>query len=45
LTRYGGALQTWDRFKLRACDDPGSAVHRFTLHRIRDTLLSPLRES
>jgi hypothetical protein len=31
------ALQTRDRYKLRASDDPGSAVHRFALHRIRET--------
>jgi len=31
------ALQTRDRYKLRVCDDPGSAAHRFTLRRIRET--------
>jgi len=36
-----GALQTWDRYELRARYDPGSAVHhlaltRFVPHRIRD---------
>jgi hypothetical protein len=35
--RSGGALQTRDRYELRArkrqaCDGPGSAVHRFALH-------------
>jgi hypothetical protein len=30
-------LQTRDRYKLRAWNDPGSAMHRFTLHRIRET--------
>jgi hypothetical protein len=35
--KRSGALQTRDRYKLRDCDDPGSAVHRFTLHRIRET--------
>jgi predicted DNA-binding WGR domain protein len=28
-----GALQTEDRKKRRAYDDPGSAVHRYALHR------------
>jgi hypothetical protein len=36
LARYSGALQTRDRQGLGACDDPGSAVHRFALHRIRE---------
>jgi len=35
------ALQNRDRPKLskmhRNCEDPGSAVHRFTLHRVRGT--------
>jgi len=31
------ALQTRDLCKCRVCDDPGPAVHRFTLHRIRET--------
>jgi hypothetical protein len=30
------ALQTRDRNRLGAFDDPGSAVHRFALHRIRE---------
>jgi hypothetical protein len=34
------ALQTRDRYELRVCDDPGSAVHHFVLHRIRETVLS-----
>jgi len=34
-----GALQTRDRRKRGVCNDPGSAVHRFALHRIRETLL------
>jgi hypothetical protein len=34
-----GALQTRDRYRLGVCDDPGSAVHRFALHRIRETKL------
>src|SRR5262249_6168415 len=29
LTRYGGALQTWDRPKLRVLYAPGPALHRF----------------
>jgi hypothetical protein len=33
-----GALQNRDLRKLCACNDPGSAVHRFTLHRVRETL-------
>jgi hypothetical protein len=32
-----GALQTRDRYELRVWDDPGTAVHRFALHRIRET--------
>ena len=40
--KRSGALQTRDRLKLRtnkrrACDDPGTAVHRFALRRIRET--------
>jgi len=31
------ALQTRDRNELGVCDDPGSAVHRCALHRIRET--------
>jgi hypothetical protein len=31
-----GALPTRDRKTLRACEGPGTAAHRFTLHRIRD---------
>jgi hypothetical protein len=33
------ALQTRDRCIRRVCDDPGSAVHRFALHRVRETSL------
>ncbi len=32
------ALQNRDLQKLRVCDDPGSAVHHFVLHCIRETL-------
>jgi hypothetical protein len=32
-----GALLTRDRFERRVCNDPGSAAHRFTLRRIRET--------
>jgi hypothetical protein len=32
-----GALQTRDRNELGVCYDPGSAVHRCALHRIRET--------
>jgi hypothetical protein len=32
-----GALQTRDLHKRRVFDDPGSAMHHFVLHRIRDT--------
>jgi hypothetical protein len=32
-----GALLTRDRRRLGVCHGPGSAVHRFTLHRIRET--------
>ena len=35
--KRNGALQTRDRYKLGVCDGPGSAVHRFALHRIRET--------
>src|SRR5262249_26026182 len=35
-----GALQTRDRYRLRMLNGPGSAVHRFALHRIRDTKAS-----
>ena len=31
------ALQTRDRHRLGICYNPGSAAHRFTLHRIRET--------
>jgi hypothetical protein len=37
FAHYGGAPQTRDRRTLRVCNDPGSAVHRYTLHRIRET--------
>src|SRR3990170_4268738 len=37
------ALQNRDRYKVGTCKGPGSAVHRFTLHRIRDTRLSMLQ--
>jgi hypothetical protein len=33
----GGALQTRDRHKHRASDDPGSAAQRYALRRVRDT--------
>jgi hypothetical protein len=37
-------LQNWDPNGRRVCDDPGSAAHRFTLHRIRETsVFSALR--
>jgi len=36
--KRSGALQTRDRYKLGVCDDPGSAVHHFVLHRIRETV-------
>jgi hypothetical protein len=31
------ALQTRDRYKLGVFYDPGSAVHRYALHRVRET--------
>jgi hypothetical protein len=34
------ALQTRELRKRQFCDDPGSAVHRFTLHRIRETAIA-----
>ena len=42
-----GALQTRDRYELRVYDGPGSAVHHFVLHRIRETLFvfSPARRA
>jgi len=33
----GDALQTRDRYEHRVCEGPGSAVHRYALHRVRDT--------
>ena len=35
-----GALQNRDRCKLGVNNGPGSAVHRFALHRIRETRLN-----
>ncbi|MFZ3339165.1 MAG: hypothetical protein WA199_24930, partial [Xanthobacteraceae bacterium] len=35
--KRSGALQNRDRFKLRVRNDPGPAVHRFALRRIRET--------
>jgi tripartite-type tricarboxylate transporter receptor subunit TctC len=34
-----GALQTRDRYKLGVWEGPGTAVHRFALHRIRETMV------
>jgi len=34
-----GALQTRDRYKRPVWNDPGSAVHRFALHRIREAMV------
>jgi hypothetical protein len=31
-----GALLTRDRSKLRIWNDPGSAAHRYALHRVRE---------
>jgi len=31
------ALQTRDRYTFGVCEGPGSAVHHFVLHRIRET--------
>jgi len=31
------ALQSRDRYTFRVWNGPGSAVHRFALHRVRDT--------
>jgi hypothetical protein len=44
MAQRSGALQTRDRRELRFWQrhihgDPGSAVHRFALHRIRETTL------
>src|SRR5580704_10761331 len=38
MAARSGALQTRDRYELRVWRDPGSAVHHFVLHRIRETL-------
>jgi integrase/recombinase XerC len=40
-----GALQTRDRRKHRAWNDPGSAVQRFPLHRVRETEVRTLIQS
>ena len=32
-----GALQTRDRHERQVCEGPGSAMHRYALHRVRDT--------
>jgi hypothetical protein len=37
MAKRSDALQTWDRNKFRVWDDAGSAVHRYALHRIRET--------
>src|SRR5262249_3180281 len=36
-----GALQTRDRYEFRVSNGPASAVHRFALHRVRDTRATP----
>jgi hypothetical protein len=37
VSKANGALQNRDRRKLGVWNGPGSAVHRFALHRVRDT--------
>jgi hypothetical protein len=37
VAQRSGALLTRDRNRRRVRSDPGSAVHRFALHRIRET--------
>src|SRR6202171_1496746 len=37
VAKRSDALQTRDRYELGVCDDPGSAMHHFVLHRIRET--------
>src|ERR1700728_232972 len=39
-----GALQTRDRYTRRACGGPGSAVHRFALHRVRETVFIEMND-
>jgi hypothetical protein len=41
MAQRSDALLTRDRNKRRVQSDPGSAVHRFALHRIRETQLRP----
>jgi hypothetical protein len=41
VAQRSGALLTRDRNRRRARSDPGSAAHRFALHRIRETQLRP----
>ena len=36
-SKASAALQTRDRSTLRVWNGPGSAAHRFALHRVRDT--------
>ncbi len=36
VAQRSDAPQNRDRTGLRICDDPGSAVHRYALHRVRE---------
>jgi hypothetical protein len=38
MAKRSDALQTRDRYELSVFYDPGSAVHHFVLHRIRETV-------
>jgi hypothetical protein len=38
-----GALPNRDRRKRRVCNDPGAAVHRCALHRVRETFANVLK--
>jgi hypothetical protein len=37
MAQRSDALQTRDRYERRVQSDPGSALHRFALQRIRET--------
>src|SRR4029077_191279 len=43
VAKRSDALLTRDRNRRRVQSDPGSAVHRFALHRIRETQTNALR--
>jgi hypothetical protein len=41
---HNGALQTRDRSRLGVWNDPGSAVHRYALHRVREKYHTRIRK-